>query len=134
MDGLCPQMAETKVQDPACEGQETRITIPEDLPEVIVHKDIDDDDRENPECCTEYVQEIFAYMKECETRNIYAISNDFLVKQPNWTSWHRSILINWLVEVHQRYQFVQETLFITVDCFDRYVEVCRGYIYDLWQE
>ena len=128
IDSLCSHLAATVVQDPTCKRPETTrpplVSVSDHhLPEVIVHRDVDEDDKENPECCTEYVQEIFEYMKECETREIYIISDSFLSKQTEWSSWHRSILINWLVDVHLRYQFVQETLFITVDCFDRYVQV-----------
>lgn len=104
-------------------------SIPDHLPEVMIVHDVDKDDAENPQCCTEYVHEIFQYMSECETREVYAVSDNFLAKkQIQWSSWQRSVLINWLVDVHRKYGFVQETLFITVDCFDRYIQVYILYI------
>ena len=35
----------------------------------------------------------------------------------------RSILIDWLVQVHSKFQLIQETLYITVDLIDRFLQV-----------
>jgi hypothetical protein len=35
----------------------------------------------------------------------------------------RSILIDWLVEVHMRFKLLQETLFMTVDILDRFLSI-----------
>jgi len=34
----------------------------------------------------------------------------------------RAILIDWLVDVHQKFKLVNETLFLTVNLIDRYLE------------
>ena len=34
----------------------------------------------------------------------------------------RAILIDWLVDVHLKFKMKQETLFITVNLIDRYIE------------
>lgn len=34
----------------------------------------------------------------------------------------RAILIDWIIEVHLKYKMVPETLFLTVNLIDRYLE------------
>jgi hypothetical protein len=34
----------------------------------------------------------------------------------------RSILIDWLVEVHLKFKLVPESLFLTINLIDRYIE------------
>ena len=35
----------------------------------------------------------------------------------------RNMLIDWLVEVHQQFNLLQETLYLTVACIDRFLQV-----------
>ena len=35
----------------------------------------------------------------------------------------RSTLMDWLIEVHQRFKLLQETLYLAVSIIDRYVQV-----------
>merc|ERR1711970_1145497 len=69
------------------------------IPEGV--KDIDAEDSSNPQLCTEYALEIYAYLKQLEKR--------------------RSVLIDWLVEVQIQFKLLQETLFLTVDTIDRFL-------------
>ena len=39
------------------------------------------------------------------------------------TAHMRAVIINWLIEVHSHFQMVQETLFLTVAIFDRFLQV-----------
>lgn len=41
----------------------------------------------------------------------------------------RSLLIDWLVQVHSRFQLLQETLYLTVAVLDRFLQV--GIIFGL---
>ena len=36
----------------------------------------------------------------------------------------RSILVDWLVQVHEKFGLLQETLYLTVALVDRYLNVC----------
>ena len=38
------------------------------LSEQLVIEDIDENDKENPQLCSEYVKEIYEYMRELEVR------------------------------------------------------------------
>merc|ERR1711888_366322 len=69
------------------------------IPEGV--KDIDAEDSSNPQLCTEYALEIYAYLKHLEKR--------------------RSVLVDWLVEVQIQFKLLQETLFLTVNTIDRFL-------------
>lgn len=85
---------------------------------------VDVKDSEDPFCCTEYVNDIHMHMMASEQRPCYAISEHSIVTESfPFTSIHRSILIDWLIQVHLKFQLLQETLYIAVDILDRYLDV-----------
>lgn len=43
--------------------------------------------------------------------------------QPEINEKMRSILIDWLIEVHQKFELNQETLYLTINIVDRYLAV-----------
>ncbi|KAK3934244.1 cyclin-like protein [Diplogelasinospora grovesii] len=69
----------------------------------------------------EYSDEIFNYMRELETT---------LAPHPHYmdiqtvVSWSmRSVLMDWLIQVHNRFGLLPETLFLTVNYIDRFLSV-----------
>ena len=46
----------------------------------------------------------------------------YMIHQTDINEKMRSILIDWLVEVHLKFKLVPETLFLTVNLIDRYLE------------
>ena len=83
--------------------------------------DIDKDDHDNPQLVSEYVNDIYAYLRQLETR--YPIQSQHLVRQTEINGRMRGILIDWLVQVHLRFHLLQETLYLTVAIIDRYLQV-----------
>lgn len=83
-------------------------------------ENIDAEDEENPQLVSEYASDIFSYLRFLE--NHYALSENFMKGQREVSPKMRSILIDWLVQVHQRFHLLQETLFLTVACLDRYLQ------------
>jgi len=83
--------------------------------------DIDKDDHDNPQLVSEYVNDIYAYLRQLEVR--YPIRSQHLVSQTEITGRMRGILIDWLVQVHLRFHLLQETLYLTVAIIDRYLQV-----------
>merc|ERR1712096_113167 len=81
-------------------------------------KDIDAEDSSNPQLCTEYALEIYAYLKQLEKRG--SVRPDYLAGCPT-SDKMRSVLIDWLVEVQIQFKLLQETLFLTVDTIDRFL-------------
>jgi cyclin B len=84
-------------------------------------QDIDADDGDNPQLVSEYVNDIYAYMRELELA--FPVAPRCLGDQTEINGRMRSILIDWLVQVHQRFHLLQETLFLTVAILDRFLQV-----------
>ncbi|XP_022148056.1 putative cyclin-B3-1 isoform X2 [Momordica charantia] len=67
----------------------------------------------------EYVEEIYQYYWVIEAQSS-SLSN-YLSVQTEITPLMRGILINWLIEVHFKFDLMPETLFLSVTLFDRYL-------------
>merc|ERR1712038_2146883 len=83
-------------------------------------KDIDVDDHENPQLCSEYALETYVYLKQLEKRG--AVRSNYLTGCPT-NEKMRSVLIDWLVEVQIQFKLLQETLFLTVNTIDRFMAI-----------
>nr|XP_037280984.1 G2/mitotic-specific cyclin-B2-like isoform X1 [Rhipicephalus microplus] len=83
--------------------------------------DIDAADLNEPQMCAQYAQDIFDYMASLETK--WPMTPKFLRLQSSVTPEMRAILVNWMMMVHQRFQLLQETLFLAVSITDRYLQV-----------
>ncbi|GKT36155.1 Cyclin like protein [Aduncisulcus paluster] len=84
-------------------------------------EDIDFVDKDNPQAVPEYVKEIYAYLLEQETR--YAAPADYLDHQPALTHKMRSVLVDWISEVHTRLKLANESFFHAVTIVDRFLAV-----------
>lgn len=80
---------------------------------------IDEADKEDPQQAAEYVQEIYGYMRNLEVK--FQVSQEYLQRPLDFISRTRSILVNWLVEIHARFELQQETLFLSINVMDRYL-------------
>ncbi|XP_075064180.1 G2/mitotic-specific cyclin-B2-like [Mixophyes fleayi] len=83
-------------------------------------EDIDAEDGDNPQLCSEYVMEIYNYLKQLElqqsVRPKYLDGKDLNERM-------RAILVDWLVQVHSRFQLLQETLYMGIAIMDRFLQV-----------
>ncbi|XP_018009965.1 G2/mitotic-specific cyclin-B [Hyalella azteca] len=82
--------------------------------------DIDADDKDNPQLVSEYVNEIYAYMRSLEIKN--CVRRRYLDGH-TVTPRMRTILVDWLVQVHMRFNLMQETLYLTMAILDRYLQL-----------
>ncbi|XP_063301779.1 G2/mitotic-specific cyclin-B2-like [Pelobates fuscus] len=83
-------------------------------------EDIDAEDGDNPQLCSEYVMDIYKYLRQLEMQQ--AIHPRYLDgKEVNERM--RSILVDWLVSVHCRFQLLQETLYMGIAIMDRFLQV-----------
>jgi len=82
--------------------------------------DIDERDADDPLCATDYVQDMYQFfrMKELTT----SVRPIYMENQTHINERMRSILVDWLVEVHLKFKLVPETLYLTVNLIDRYLE------------
>ncbi|XP_060188801.1 putative cyclin-B3-1 isoform X2 [Lycium barbarum] len=72
---------------------------------------------------TEYVADIYLYywVIEAQTQPI----KNYMEIQKEITPQMRGILINWLIEVHLKFDLMQETLFLMVTLLDYYLSLAR---------
>ncbi|EGD74548.1 cyclin B [Salpingoeca rosetta] len=82
-------------------------------------EDVYEDDFENPQMVAEYVEPIFEYMRELEVR-LHVPANYFKI-QTEINARMRDVLVDWLAEVHHRFELIQETFHLTVHLLDRYL-------------
>jgi len=84
---------------------------------------IDERDANDPLCAAEYVKGMYEYyrVKERET----SVRPTFMATQPHINERMRAILTDWLVEVHQKFKLVPETLYLTINLIDRYLSKCE---------
>lgn len=123
--------------------------------DVILHtaiRDVDADDYENPMLCSEYVKDIYKYLRQlevtffcqpvlCSPLLVFVSDPVFCAPQveqnvrPAYlqgqevTGNMRAILIDWLVQVNLKFRLLQETMYMTVGIIDRFLQV--GYKLDL---
>ncbi|KAI0123021.1 cyclin [Xylariales sp. AK1849] len=69
----------------------------------------------------EYGDEIFAYMKELEMNLLPAAHYMEIQTEIQWSM--RSVLMDWVIQVHGRFSLLPETLFLTVNYIDRFLSV-----------
>ncbi|KZV32909.1 hypothetical protein F511_01420 [Dorcoceras hygrometricum] len=90
---------------------------------MSVSKDVSSkiyDDRNQLEVA-EYVDDIYQYYWVVEAQN--PLMKNYMEIQKEITPQMRGILINWLIEVHMKFDLMEETLFLTVLLLDRYLSL-----------
>lgn len=83
--------------------------------------DIDGRDCDNPLLVTHYVNEMYDHFGSLEDE--YKVNPSYMSKQEFVNEKMRTILVDWLVEVHLKFKMVPESLYMTVSIIDRYLEV-----------
>ncbi|MED6199103.1 hypothetical protein PIB30_072737 [Stylosanthes scabra] len=71
----------------------------------------------------EYVDDIYQYYWVTEAQNP-ALAN-YMSNQTEITPYMRGILINWLIEVHMKFDLMPETLYLTVTLLDQYLSMVK---------
>ncbi|OMO67546.1 hypothetical protein COLO4_30104 [Corchorus olitorius] len=71
-------------------------------------EDIDKADAGNELAVTEYVDDIYNFYK---------------LTEPDINAKMRSILVDWLIEVHRKFELMPETLYLTMNIVDRYLSM-----------
>lgn len=83
-------------------------------------EDIDEKDTENPQLLAEYVQDIYTYLFKLEGQ--FPIRDKFLANQMDVTPKMRSVLLDWINEVHNQFSLEVETYHMAVSMIDRYLQ------------
>lgn len=83
--------------------------------------DEEDEDTYDISMAAEYSAEIFEYMRILELR--YVPDAGYMARQPDITWRMRALLIDWMVRVHDHFNLLPETLFLTVNYIDRFLSL-----------
>ncbi|KAH6611069.1 g2 mitotic-specific cyclin-4 [Trichoderma cornu-damae] len=96
------------------ELEEARIEVEQTMtPEEI------DEEMWDVSMVAEYGDEIFEYLRELE---IKMLPNPHYMEMQTEIQWSmRTVLMDWLVQVHHRFNLLPETLFLTVNYIDRFL-------------
>jgi hypothetical protein len=81
--------------------------------------DLDAEDADDPVMVSEYVVEIFKYLKVVEQSTMANATYMDNQKELAWKM--RGILTDWLIQVHVRFRLLPETLFLAVNIIDRFL-------------
>lgn len=81
--------------------------------------DLDEEDMDDPLMVSEYVVEIFEYLDVLEQKT--APDPDYFNLQTKIQPKMRSILVDWIVEIHLRFKLLPETLFLAINLMDRFL-------------
>ncbi|XP_041996675.1 G2/mitotic-specific cyclin-2-like isoform X2 [Salvia splendens] len=80
--------------------------------------DIDAQDLGNDLAVVEYVEEIYKFYKSVENEGR---AKDYMDSQTEINERMRAILIDWLIQVHSKFELSLETLYLTINIIDRFL-------------
>ncbi|KAI0065251.1 hypothetical protein BV25DRAFT_1927886 [Artomyces pyxidatus] len=81
--------------------------------------DLDAEDVDDPLMVSEYVLDIFEYLKVIEQTTLP--NPNYMENQKDLAWKMRGILTDWLIQVHMRFRLLPETLFLAVNIIDRFL-------------
>ncbi|GKC67826.1 cyclin, partial [Tanacetum coccineum] len=93
---------------------------------VIIN--IDEFDKNNELAEVEYVEDIYIYYKLLVTEGCL---RDYVDSQPDINARMRAILLDWLIQFHNTYGLIPETLYLTINIVNRYLSVTTVAITEL---
>lgn len=80
----------------------------------------DINDLHNPKYAAEYVLRIYEHLLSVETN--YLPSPSYMDKQTDINCKMRALLVDWLIQVHIKFELLPQTLYLTVNILDRFLE------------
>ncbi|TYG70054.1 hypothetical protein ES288_D05G281200v1 [Gossypium darwinii] len=83
--------------------------------------DIDNCDKTNPLAVVEYIDDLYQFYKKAECTG--CVPPNYMEQQYDINQRMRGILIDWLVEVHYKFELMEETLYLTINLIDRFLAV-----------
>ncbi|MBW0522989.1 hypothetical protein O181_062704 [Austropuccinia psidii MF-1] len=85
----------------------------------LICDDLDAGDEEDPLMVTEYVAEIYEYMRDLELETLP--ESDYMSRQNELTWKMRGVLVDWIIEVHSKFRLLPETLYLAINLMDRFL-------------
>lgn len=91
------------------------------LPEGVM--DIDDADAGEYLANASYAKDVYQNFLRVEQK--YIVDPEYMSRQPELTTKMRSILVDWIVDVHRRFDLLPDTLHLAIHLFDRFLEYTK---------
>ncbi|KAG6853408.1 hypothetical protein C0991_004639 [Blastosporella zonata] len=95
------------------------VDAPQEKEEVQAWDDLDAGDWDDPAMVSEYVAEVCVYLKEIELQT--RPNPDYMASHSELDWEKRGILVDWVLQVHARFNLLQETLFLFTNILDRFL-------------
>jgi cyclin B len=86
----------------------------------IIAENIDINDADNQFLCSEYVNDIYNMFWRQEKE--FQVNSNYMAQHTLINERMRCILVDWLVDVHLKLRMVPETIYLTVNILDRYLQ------------
>ncbi|KAI3621456.1 g2 mitotic-specific cyclin cdc13 [Moniliophthora roreri] len=99
----------------------TELEAVEEEDDTGMWDDLDAEDMDDPLSVAEYIHEITAYLKEKEQQTLPVADYMRFHSELSWEA--REILLDWIIQIHSRYQFISESFFLCVNLFDRFLSL-----------
>ncbi|KAF8458979.1 cyclin-like protein [Terfezia claveryi] len=106
---------------PEAKGAVKAVPVPKKFAEKPAPQPPADDDDDDPLMVAEYANEIFEYLRALEDTT--APNPDYMDAQEGLHWEQRGILVDWLIEVHQKFHLLPETLYLAINIIDRFLSV-----------
>jgi len=107
----------------AAKPRNTLLTAFEEVAPAAIKEPVDKVDLAdvgNAQSVIPYLNDIHRHYREAEGINL--ASANYMSKQTDINEKMRAILIDWLVEVHLKFKLMLETLYLTINLIDRFLE------------
>ncbi len=82
-------------------------------------EDIDAADADDPQAVVQYCTSIFEHLQKKELQD--RVNPKYMAKQLDITEKMRTMVIDWMVEVHLKFKLLTETLFLGLNIMDRFL-------------
>ncbi|XP_068304942.1 uncharacterized protein [Pyrus communis] len=112
-----PMFLEQAEPEPEEANDAEEVEMVDIVEEPIV--DIDGSDLKNPLAVVDYVEDLYAYYRR--TEGFSCVPPDYMGQHCDINEKMRAILIDWLIEVQDKFELLKETLFLTVNLIDRFL-------------
>ncbi|CAA7051903.1 unnamed protein product [Microthlaspi erraticum] len=102
--------------------EEKKVTHSSSVVKAVASKalDIDSIDKDNDLAAVEYVEDMYTFYKQVENESKPLM---YMQTQPEINEKMRSILIDWLVDVHFMFDLSPETLYLALNLIDRFLSL-----------
>jgi G2/mitotic-specific cyclin-B, other len=102
----------------------TASAAPAEEDRSYMRREIDDidfgEDASPINLCSNYAEQMYDYFFENE--QVFLVNSSYLTSHRHINESMRSVLIDWIAEVHFKFKLASETLYLTVNIIDRYLE------------